>query len=132
VIRGLPHDKSEAIIARHLSNEEEFAAPFPVPSVATNDPSFDPSESEYLWRGPTWVFSNWFIYQCLYYQGYRAEAEVVRETILKLIRQSGFREYYDPYTGDGYGAENFTWSGLVVDMLNIDGGDSADSMTDKL
>ena len=132
VIRGLPHNISEAIIARHLSNEEEFAAPFPVPSVATNDPSFDSSESEYLWRGPTWVFSNWFIYQCLYYQGYRAEAEVVRETILKLIRQSGFREYYDPYTGDGYGAENFTWSGLVVDMLNIDGGDSADSMTDKL
>ncbi len=132
VIRGLPHNISEAIIARHLSKEEEFAAPFPVPSVATNDPSFDSSESEYLWRGPTWVFSNWFIYQCLYYQGYRAEAEVVRETILKLIRQSGFREYYDPYTGDGYGAENFTWSGLVVDMLNIDGGDSADSMTDKL
>jgi len=132
VIRGLPRDMSEAIIARHLSNEEEFAAPFPVPSVAKNDPSFDPSESEYLWRGPTWVFYNWFIYQCLYYQDYRVEAEVLRETILRLIRQSGFREYYNPLTGEGYGAKEFTWSGLVVDMLNIDGGDSADSMTDKL
>jgi len=35
-------------------------------------------------------------------------------------------------TGEGYGAKEFTWSGLVVDMLNIDGGDSADSMIDKL
>jgi neutral trehalase len=131
VIRGLPQDISEAIIAHHLSNEQEFAAPFPIPSVAKNEPSFDPCASEYLWRGPTWIFYNWFIYQCLYYQEYRAEAHLLRKTIINLIRQSGFREYYNPFTGEGYGARNFTWSGLVVDMLNIDGGRSTDIGPDE-
>ena len=124
VIRDMPRDISDAIVERHVFREEEFAAPYPLPSVATNDPSFDPGESEYLWRGPTWVFSNWFVYQCLYYRDYRNEADVLRRTILGLIRRSGFREYYDPFTGEGYGAKDFTWSGLVVDMLNIDGGES--------
>ncbi|MDQ3654392.1 MAG: trehalase-like protein [Chloroflexota bacterium] len=122
VIRDMPRDISDALVDRHIFTDGEFAAPYPIPSVATNDSSFDPGPSEYLWRGPTWVFSNWFVYQCLYYRDYKEQAELLRQTILKLIRQSGFREYYDPFTGEGYGAQDFTWSGLVVDMLNIDGG----------
>jgi len=122
VIRELPQPVGDALIERHVYRDGEFAAPFPMPSVATSDPSFHPGPSEYLWRGPTWVFNNWFVYQCLYYKGYKDEAETLRQTILSLIRQSGFREYYDPFTGEGHGARDFTWSGLVVDMLNIDRG----------
>jgi len=33
-----------------------------------------------------------------------------------LIEQSGLCEYYNPLTGEGYGAEEFTWSGLLIDM----------------
>jgi hypothetical protein len=33
-----------------------------------------------------------------------------------LVEKSGFREYYDPVTGEGHGAREFTWSGLLVDM----------------
>jgi hypothetical protein len=32
------------------------------------------------------------------------------------VARSGFREYYDPCTGEGFGAREFTWSGLLVDM----------------
>jgi len=130
VIREMPASIAAALVRRHLSHDQEFGTPFPLPSVARNDPSFYPEASEYLWRGPTWVFFNWFIYQCLYYHNYRPEAELLRETIRKLIEQSGFREYYNPFTGEGYGAEKFTWSGLVVDMLNIDGGVSSDFETE--
>ena len=49
-------------------------------------------------------------------RGFDAEANVVRDSIRALIEKSGFREYYNPFTGEGYGARNFTWSGLVVDM----------------
>jgi hypothetical protein len=31
-------------------------------------------------------------------------------------RRVGFREYYDPIHGDGLGAKDFTWSGLLIDM----------------
>lgn len=119
VIRGLPESITEALIDRHISRKDEFDTEYPIPSVAKNDPSFNPHESEYLWRGPTWIFYNWFIYQCLFYRDFRDEAEVLEDTMRKLIQQSGFREYYNPFTGEGYGAENFTWSGLVVDMLNL-------------
>jgi len=119
VIRGLPESITEALIDRHISRKDEFDTEYPIPSVAKNDPSFNPHESEYLWRGPTWIFYNWFIYQCLFYRDYRDEANKLEDTMRKLIQQSGFREYYNPFTGEGYGAENFTWSGLVVDMLNL-------------
>jgi hypothetical protein len=34
------------------------------------------------------------------------------------ITRCGFREYYDPFTGEGHGAREFTWSGLLVDMAD--------------
>lgn len=30
-----------------------------------------------------------------------------------LIERSGFREYYEPFTGQRFGARDFTWSGLL-------------------
>jgi len=119
VIRNLPEHITDALIDRHLAPGTAFDTPFPIPSVATTDPSFNPHESEYLWRGPTWIFYNWFVYQCLFYRGYREEASRLEDTMRSLIQQSGFREYYNPFSGKGLGAENFTWSGLVVDMLNL-------------
>ncbi len=119
VIRELPASITEALIHRHITRKGEFDTEFPIPSVARNDPSFNPYESEYLWRGPTWIFYNWFVYQCLFYRGFYDEAQMLEDTIRRLIQQSGFREYYNPFTGEGYGAKNFTWSGLVVDMLNL-------------
>lgn len=112
-------EMAKKIIDKHLFNDEEFGTEFPLPSVAKNEPSFDPEESDYIWRGPTWVMYNWFIYQCLFYKGFKDEAAQLRESIRSLIKQSGLREYYNPFTGEGYGAKHFTWSGVVVDMLNL-------------
>lgn len=118
VIEGLSESLARKVIDRHLFNLEEFALPFPIPSVAKNDPSFSPNESIYIWRGPTWIFFNWFMFQFLKLKGYDAEAKLLIDCIKALIEKSGFREYYDPYTGEGYGAKNFTWTGLIVDMIN--------------
>jgi hypothetical protein len=40
----------------------------------------------------------------------------LRRALESLIERSGFREYYDPFTGEGHGAREFTWSGLLIDM----------------
>jgi hypothetical protein len=58
------------------------------------------------------------MFQFLKLKGYDAEAKLLIDCIKSLIKKSGFREYYDPYTGEGYGAKNFTWTGLIVDMIN--------------
>ena len=49
--------------------------------------------------------------------GYKKEAEQIRDRTVNLIKDSGYREFFNPLTGEGYGAHNFGWSTLVVDMI---------------
>lgn len=110
----------KAVLERHLFSKDGFHVPFPVPSLSTNEPAFDPGQSVYIWRGPTWVMFNWFMHRFLLQKGYRQEAAELLLSVKKLISGSGFREYYNPFSGAGYGAHSFTWSGLVLDMINTE------------
>lgn len=105
------------ILMRHFLNEEEFKLPYPIPSVAKSEPAFHPYESKFLWRGPTWTVVNWFLYHSFIANGFEKEAKHLFQSIKDLVEKNGFREYYNPFTGKGYGAKDFTWSGLVVDMM---------------
>lgn len=121
ILPAIPSGISKTLIERHLKSEQEFALPYPLPSVGRSESSFFPGVhhfigQEFIWRGPTWVFYNWFIFHCLKSEGYLDEAIKLRHTVIELIKKGGFREYYDPFTGEGYGAKEFTWSGLVLDM----------------
>ena len=117
VLKGIPDAVTKKVIEAHLINGEEFQTPYPLPSVSINHPSFNPTESIYLWRGPTWVMNNWFLHQSLLKKGYNEYCKLLIDSITSLITKSGFREYYNPFTGEGYGAKDFTWSCLVVDMI---------------
>jgi hypothetical protein len=114
-------EQARAILDKHFHNTQEFATTYPLPSVAANDPSYDPAASKFLWRGPTWALYNWYVYQALFYNGFAAEAQTLRVSIRALISKSGFREYYHPTSGVGGGAQHFTWSGLILDMLTDTG-----------
>jgi hypothetical protein len=48
--------------------------------------------------------------------GYQELADDISAKSLACIQKSGFREYYNPYTGEGLGAKNFGWSTLILDM----------------
>ena len=104
------------LMEAHFDNAAEFAAPFPLPSVEMRERAFYPGESAFIWRGPTWAPINWFLYHALKKRGYAGQAAKLRRSLWSCIEKSGFREYYDPLTGQGYGARDFTWSGLLVDM----------------
>lgn len=116
ILEGVDKKIYHEMVKRHLLNEKEFATPYPAPSVAVSEPSYYPYQTEFLWRGPTWIFFNWFLFHCLKEKGYAEKALQLRRSVKELIEKSGFREYYHPFTGEGYGARNFTWSGLIVDM----------------
>lgn len=120
IIDRIPLDISKGVINAHFFKDNEFATPYPIPSLAVNHPAFNPRGSDYLWRGPTWIFDNWFLHHFLLEKGFEDESSRILESIKALIRKSGFREFYNPFTGEGYGAEDFTWAGLVVDMMNLD------------
>jgi glycogen debranching enzyme len=108
---------AERVLEAHFDRPDEFGAPLPIPSVELSDPAFFTGETPFLWRGPTWAFINWFLYHALKKRGCDERAERLRRSLWTLVGRSGFREYYNPLTGEGYGAREFTWSGLLVDML---------------
>lgn len=105
--------EAEDLISEHLLNPDEFWTEFPVPTVAIDESSFDPKG---FWRGPTWISINWFIYKGLMLYGKEDLAREIKQSSKRLIEKSGFREYFDPNTGEGHGATNFTWGALTVDM----------------
>lgn len=52
----------------------------------------------------------------LHKRGFGERADRLRRALWQAIEKSGFREYYDPLTGEGHGARDFTWSALLIDM----------------
>jgi len=108
------HEEARALVQEHLQNEKEFNTPFGIPTVAANDLSFDPQG---FWRGPVWIAVNWFVFNGLLNYGFTEEADKVYLDSRRLLEKSGFREQFHPFTGDGYGAKQFTWGALVLDMM---------------
>ena len=118
----LPKTIVRDIVTKHLMNNSEFNAPFPLPTVAMDEPTFSPVPLKIigepvLWRGPTWINLNWYIVAGLRKHGYKKEANHIVEKSVELVSKNGFREFFNPFSGEGYGAHNFSWSTLVVDMI---------------
>jgi hypothetical protein len=122
LILDIPKSIARSLVKNHLFNEDEFDLTFAVPTVARNEKSFSAAPTiiasePIIWRGPTWINTNWYIAKGLKHHGYEREAKKLVERSVELVRMSGFREFFNPFTGEGYGARNFGWSTLVVDML---------------
>ncbi len=118
ILESIEPELIERIVERHILNEDEFWLPYPLPSVALSEPSFRAAERMVIWRGGTWINTNWLIAKGLQRHGYAEAARVIVQRSAELVLKSGFREFYNPLTGEGYGARNFGWSTLVVDMLS--------------
>jgi glycogen debranching enzyme len=110
----------EPDVARAVA--DELASPhFRGPSglgVASYDLRAPELEARRYWRGPIWANVNWLLGRGLRQQGFDAEADALARTTLGLIEGSGMREYFDPLTGEGLGAGDFSWTAAaVIDLL---------------
>lgn len=109
---GVRPDIGERLRVRLM---EDYAAPWPVPSLSPASPLFDRRR---YWRGPTWINVNWMIIEGLARAGAVALAEDLTQRTLELVSTSGFYEYFDPLNGEGLGAADFAWTAaLVIDLL---------------
>jgi len=123
-IPGLPPEVGHRLIKDHLLDPESFWLRYPIPSTSAAERAFVPGELRFLWierywRGPAWLFTTWFIVQGLMRFAYETEAHHLVDQTLELIRTSGFREYFNPHTGEGFGARNFGVSTIAVDCAAI-------------
>jgi hypothetical protein len=120
----LPEAIGRRLVEQYLLDPERFWLPVPPPSVSAADPRFSRSDRFLLlrryWRGPTWINAAWLLWLGLVRYGYRAESAELAARIARAVRAAGLREYYDPYTGEGMGATDFSWSTLVLELIDPD------------
>jgi glycogen debranching enzyme len=110
------------LVEEHLLNEREFWLAYPVPSVAACEPSFDPEfQTRAIWRGPTWMNVNWYLYWGLRAHGYPDLATELAKRSVAMVGLGGMREFFNPFSAEGYGAQDFAWTGLVLDLIHAEG-----------
>jgi hypothetical protein len=107
-------------LAGHLADPRTFGAPFPVPSVAVDEPTFTRDHRlngfRFIWRGPLSLNTNWFLVHGLRGHGRDEGAERIAERSRAVVERGGLNEFYDPLSGHPVGAKRFGWATLVVDM----------------
>ena len=117
ILPDLSPDIVKRLVEKWIISEDHFWLPYPLPSVPASNSKFIPGDPHgFIWRGPSWINTNWFITKGLKLHGYQELADDISAKSLACIQKSGFREYYNPYTGEGLGAKNFGWSTLILDM----------------
>ncbi|REE99365.1 MGH1-like glycoside hydrolase domain-containing protein [Thermomonospora umbrina] len=98
-----------------LSARFAGACGYPVPSCDIQATCFDRGGH---WRGPTWANTNWLLWLGASGHGLTVIADLLYGSVLRLVRQSGFREYFDPFDGSGHGSHDYSWTASVVlDLL---------------
>lgn len=111
-------EEAARLVKEDLFNEETFWAPFGMRTISKKEPAYraEGFGDKFSWRGPVWMTPHWFVYHGLQRYGFAGEAALVREKSVALIEKSGFRECFNPETGEGEGTQGFTWGALVLDM----------------
>ncbi len=117
-IDTLPPEMTARLL-EHLTNPKSLWTRFPLPTVAIDDPKYDPQQ---MWRGPTWVNINFLFIEALMHIGQPDLADDLRWRTLDLLMQhKDFFEYYHPETGEHpiKAAPVFGWSSAVFIDLAI-------------
>lgn len=107
-------EEAKYVIETHFHNPETFRSEYGIRTVSKKEPSY---RSNGFWRGPIWFGPHWFIYKGLLDYGFTDEATWLRDCTVDLVQKHGFREFFNPETGVAYGARQFTWGTLVLDMM---------------
>lgn len=122
ILEDMPEPTVRRLLRDHLLEPAEFWTRYPVPSVAVDEPTFDPSfRSQAIWRGPTWVNVNWYFYWGLVRHDYGDIATELANRTFEMVMRGGQREFFNPLTAEGQGANDFSWSSLVLDLLAAEG-----------
>ena len=80
------------------------------PSMNPNNKNFDRKK---YWKGPIWCIMNFMISIGLANIGKVEYSKLIKKQTIDLIENNGFHEYYDPFTGEGYGGEDFSWTASI-------------------
>jgi hypothetical protein len=119
IYTGLLSKQEAEVIVKWISGAD-FAADYDtVASVDEKESDFKPLD---YWRGPVWINNSWGLTYGLLRYGYTDRAERIKQGALRLVAEHGFREYFNPTSGEGLGGKNFSWTAAaVIDMIMAKG-----------
>ncbi|OWJ66968.1 MGH1-like glycoside hydrolase domain-containing protein [Inquilinus limosus] len=82
-----------------------------VPSAEPGRPEFDPRRP---WHGAVSPALNWLLHDGLRRAGLPELAARIRRDSMAVVERSGFREYFDPITGEGLGGTGASGTAAAV------------------
>jgi glycogen debranching enzyme len=112
----VPTAAQAATMASKLA-EPAWATPLPVPTVASTNPKFVPSE---FWRGDVWPAPNFQVASGLTAYGHRAAAARIADLSVANALKVGISERYDSQSGAPLGVKGLGMSATVITMM-LDG-----------
>jgi hypothetical protein len=116
VAGNLPAEIAASIVEA-LEDPHRFAAEWPVPTASPADPAYSPTR---MWRGPTWINTNYLLVEGLRKAGRNEFADRLARRTLELVCHAGGPfEYYNPETGQRprRAVPAFSWTAaLFIDL----------------
>ncbi len=117
-------DRADSLL-QHLADEDRFWREFGIPSLAADDPSYDPEASSCCrWNGPVWVQWQFLLMRALLDHGEHERAgqladRVYTSVTAQLAETHQFRELYDPdeADADNLSMPNYIWTAMVAQLL---------------
>jgi glycogen debranching enzyme len=113
ILEGAPKDRVANVMERYVTHPNHFWRPFPIPSVAASEPSYDSEGESMIWRGPICMNLNWLLARGFKSHGFGEEAKLISERS-KEAAFVDFREFYSPETGRGMRGTQFGWATAAI------------------
>jgi hypothetical protein len=118
---GVPdEDQARRIVAKLESSGYGLGKGSGVRAVPSYDPYGYGFSPERYWRGPVWINIDWLLMRGLERYGYHEQADHLRQTIVDLVKNEGFHEYFDPTSGSGHGSGFFCWTAALFLDVSLD------------
>lgn len=94
-------DLFDQVYQRHIKDPQAFWTPYPLPSIAANDPSFDRSLPLNSWGGATQALTALRAPRWLLHYGKADDLRhLMTRWVTALLRADGFQQQMNPWTGE--------------------------------
>jgi hypothetical protein len=117
LLERLPAAVADCLV-EHVTDPGAFWTPYPVPSVARDEPAFLPDSRldgrRRIWRGPCSLSTNWLLARGLRRHGHDGLAAELAGRSRALVERGGFNEFFNPLDGTPVGAADFGWATLAA------------------
>jgi hypothetical protein len=108
-------DLFEEVYRSHIRNPEEFWAPYPLPSIALNDPAFDKAMPANSWGGPSQALTALRAPRWMERYGKHADmAHMMQQWVRALAQAGAFTQQLNPWTGEPIGPDGYSPAMLVL------------------